>query len=599
MSSSSASKAPPYTLYLYSPHPQSHQQLPVLDPAGLYIASLLRTLSGPPTATSSSSPSSSSSSSAAPLPTSLPFDIKAPSVYWHSTLPRLERYQPAGGVCVAEGVRDIEAFASARLAASAVRQAQEGGEDSQSWELKPLEAHLASLVEPLVYSVFFPPPARGVGGSMGRSSPDGPASAAQDVFDQITFPAYAQGLPFPLSRAIPHRLRERISAEVAAGSKLFRQLGSGSQQQQQKKKKREVASDPEMDRRRKEMAPLAFGSGRKGILGFGAGEKEEWKEEFWKQKMTSLGKQIFSPLLDFVPSSDSPSTTTKQQPLPRPLIHLYALLAPLLLSSPTLKIGKGSAPKSNPLSAHPLVHLLTTADEYEPLRRFVHRMHGEIWGVDETEVVAEAESKEEREVDRVYGDLTGWKTLYTPSSTSAGTVGEDVPTGARSSSSSNNSWRSYLPSFLRPSSASTSTSKKTPTPPTEPLSPLQQAALRRLRIGRAVWITSALLGTVGWLLVSGIVQVSFSEEEDEEDEEEEVEVIIEDTIGDGEGVQEGMDVVVLDGEDDEDEDDDDEEEEDEEEDEGVEWTFVRGSEHVDLDQPVEIVLGDDDDEDEL
>lgn len=285
MSSSLASQAPPYTLYLYSPHPQSHPQLPTLDPAGLYVASLLRTLSGPP----ATSPSSSSSS-AAPLPSSLPFDIKAPSVYWHSTLPRLERNQPAGGVCVAEGVRGIEAFVSARLAFSSTSspspsQAPEDDQNSQRWELKPLEAHLASLVEPLVYSVFFPPPTKGVGGSMGRTSPDGPATAAQDVFDQVTFPAYAHGLPFPLSRAIPHRLRERISAEVAAGSKLFRQLGSGSQQQQQQQK-REVASDPEVERRRKEMAPLAFG-GKKGILGFGAGEKEEWKEEFWKQRVRS------------------------------------------------------------------------------------------------------------------------------------------------------------------------------------------------------------------------------------------------------------------------------------------------------------------------
>jgi hypothetical protein len=284
MSSPSATEAPPYTLYLYSPHPQSHPQLPTLDPAGLYVASLLRTLSGPPTATSSSPPASPSS---APLPSSLPFDIKAPSVYWHSTLPRLERNQPTGGVCVAEGVRGIEAFIAARLASSSssssANQAQEDEQESQGWELKPLEAHLASLVEPLVYSVFFPPPAKGVGGSMGRSSPDGSATAAQDVFDQVTFPAYASGLPFPLSRAIPHRLRERISAEVVAGSKLFRQLGSGSQQQP----KREVASDPEVERRRKEMAPLALG-GRKGILGFGAGEKEEWREEFWKQKVRSI-----------------------------------------------------------------------------------------------------------------------------------------------------------------------------------------------------------------------------------------------------------------------------------------------------------------------
>lgn len=311
--------------------------------------------------------------------------------------------------------------------------------------------------------------------------------------------------------------------------------------------------------------------------------------------MTSLGKQILSPLLAFIPPSDSPSSSSPTQPLPRPHIHLYALLAALLLYSPTLKSPAGTS-KPNPLASHPLVHLLTTAEEYEPLRRFVHQMHGEIWGASEGQM--RAEQKEQEEASRVYGDLAGWNSLYSASSTStgSGSAGEDSPRDASlsSTSGSSNSWRSYLPTFLRPASAtatSTGTSRRTKESD-EPLSPQQQAALRRLRIGRAIWITSALLGTVGWLLVSGIVQVSFSDEDDEEEEgEEEVDLIVEDREG-GEEVE----VVLLDGEEDEEGEEDDEDDED---DEDVEWTFVRGSEQVDLDEPVEIVLEDDDGEDEI
>lgn len=257
----------PYTLYTYSADPVTHRRLPVLDPAGLYAASLLRS-SG-----------------------SIVFNVRPPSVWLHKTLPRLE-YSQVGSdgkvtssVVIAEGIRQIERFvASLPTDGEAASETSRIGNHGHH---AALEAHLATYLEPLIYgAVLFPPIDSGSTSSPSSSSSQASfVSLARIVFDKVTFPAYSSGLSFPSSRTIPHRLRERCQASLySSGSSNSLRKALMRPSYEPLMSTEEKQRQEEREAQREQMRPLKSSGGSR-ILRFGRAEKEVWKGEFTRQRV--------------------------------------------------------------------------------------------------------------------------------------------------------------------------------------------------------------------------------------------------------------------------------------------------------------------------
>lgn len=257
-----------YTLYTYSASPATHPRLPVLDPAGLYVASLLRSTR------------------------SLAFDVQPPNVWLHKILPRLEfqnrdgEGKVIGSVLVAEGVRAIEKFVVAVDMDTGQRDLSSQG------RLRALRAYVSAEIEPLVYcAVLFPSLSTT---SSGRASGSAPASyftVAKPVFDKVTFPAYAEGLSFPSSKTVPHRLREQCQAFLAASSatsNLHRALNSPFYEPSMNTDARQHWEEKQqMIEQMRSLRDLAGSSSNSRILKFDTAAKEEWKGKFVKERVSS------------------------------------------------------------------------------------------------------------------------------------------------------------------------------------------------------------------------------------------------------------------------------------------------------------------------
>lgn len=241
-------------------------------------------------------------------------------------------------------------------------------------------------------------------------------------------------------------------------------------------------------------------------------------------------------------------------------VQLFSLLAPILLCT---------APRAlEALRSHPVAHLLLELEEYAQLREWMRSRNEEWWSLcapreGETWVGRRLGGGQEGEaLPTVTREEDSVPAAAAPSSSTT------APT-APSSSSSKRSWSSYIPFFGGRSSDASST--KGPAANPEPTS---------LRIGRYIWIGTALLGTVGWLFASGVVSIDFSGEE------EEVEEVVELDEEEMEKLQKELEDV------------EGEEEEEKEDEEG--WRFARGGgedDDDDDDDDEDIILDLDDDDD--
>lgn len=195
---------------------------------------------------------------------------------------------------VGEGVQGCQAYILRERrrrrrhsrSASSKAAARDGEEKQGGWVeedeevaasvLSALSAHVATHVEPLVISTFFPPTH---------------TEKAQKLFDKITFPAYANGLPFPSSRTVPHRLRDAVRGVLlrpgSSGAKVFRQTQAA--EEGNRIGVRESFSDKEKERQRTrdQMRPVGGASSGSRILRFGKAEKLGWSEEFARERVST------------------------------------------------------------------------------------------------------------------------------------------------------------------------------------------------------------------------------------------------------------------------------------------------------------------------
>ncbi|CAO1618028.1 unnamed protein product [Parajaminaea phylloscopi] len=508
---------PSYTLYTYSASPATHPRLPVLDPAGLYVASLLRTLD------------------------TLDFEVQPPNVWLHKTLPRLEinsvaeNGRTSSSALVAEGVQGIERFVAGQQ-----RPATSEDEVTKA-RLVALKAHLAAHLEPLVYSVVLFPALPSSSASASGSTASF-ASAAKAIFDKVTFPAYANGLSFPSSRTIPHRLREQCQGSLASSrstAALHKALTSPSYEPAMSAEERQAREQKQRQKEQmRSLSNLGGASGSSRILRFGRAEEAGWKEEFIKERVTRIAREALTPVLSYVKEFPIPPQGSAS---PAELL-LFALIAPLLLAGEDDFADSVQSPAKEALLSHTVVRLLAGidesvaggkgSDEYEPLRTWTAKMWEHLWSAEYTRAAS------------------SWRgvTLGSRQTSNETTKSPDE----RSSQAASSQSRTRAPTPARPQglfgrlrSWAFPSGDATPTKDSkkdqEPLSELERNALRRLRIGRMVWAATAVMGTVGWIFLSGVVSIDFSDaaqvelelDQDEEDEEEEL-IDEEDEDGDDE-----------------------------------------------------------------
>ncbi|CAO1616671.1 unnamed protein product [Sympodiomycopsis kandeliae] len=464
-----STRAVPYTLYAYTPSPSSHPDLPFLDPASLYAASLL-------------------------IHAGVTFTIAAPNPWLHSALPRLERNMPSG-VVVAEGIAEVEKWAQSKISRANTSETSQPSSSSTSFlSLKALQAHITTHLEPLIYSVFFPLPTQDASGSS-----SGEHITSLQIFNKVTFQAYSKGLPFPSNRIIPHRLREHVTSSLSGNSSsLHKALVSHSNEPIMSAD--EKAKEEELERIRSQMKK--FDSERSArLIRFGKA-KQGFKEDFIRQRTEKIAKETLAPVVTFLKAWQSQKH--EENSLPLALQQLFSLIAPLVLYSPDSVMAK-----------HPIAHLMAS-DQFSVLKDFVHSSSRTLFGSTRDQMNALEASWDKV----ILGDMSRDRADQGTISDDEEAQEESSSTSARPSSSSpqtSTSWPSYLKSFF--------VSSKSDKPPVV-LSESEIRQRRRLKIGRAVWIGTSIVGSIGWLaylVMSGAVSIEVGEVEDDDEEEEEEE----------------------------------------------------------------------------
>ena len=233
--------------------------------------------------------------------------------------------------------------------------------------------------------------------------------------------------------------------------------------------------------------------------GLGQSEKEAVKDEFERSKLVSRWREV----LDVVDAALSHNVLGAEQVASLDA-HVFATLAPLVFASPCLPVDV--APR-----------LIKTS--YPRLSTYLETLRAQL-----------------------FSQSALWATQAQVAATPPALTTDDAD--------STTSLLSYIWPFSPAQKASLPPPSPQPTPTTETRDskpkPKPSAAApedRRLRLGRALWICSALVGLVGYTFASGIVSVRFIDSEELEEGEEQ----------DGEGGEE------------------DDEEEEEEEGEDDEW----------------------------
>lgn len=253
--------------------------------------------------------------------------------------------------------------------------------------------------------------------------------------------------------------------------------------------------------------------------------------------MIDIAREALDPVLSFVEkTADSP-----QDSYPPALLHLFALLAPLVLAnkSGTTAADSNAASEAGleALRSHPIAQLLSQAGNegekpsnasqksYAMLASCVNQIWEQVWADHFAALQASSWSQvalgSRKAIDAM------------PSSASAAQHGASpVAASSRAGSPAGLLDRFYGSLFgsSSPQTPKAQAGSKKNKKDDEPQTEMERRAARRLRIGRALWTATALLGTFGWLFLSGVVSIDlsgeggeFDEEEEEYEEEEEAE----------------------------------------------------------------------------
>ncbi|GAC95614.1 mitochondrial import receptor subunit [Pseudozyma hubeiensis SY62] len=225
--------------------------------------------------------------------------------------------------------------------------------------------------------------------------------------------------------------------------------------------------------------------------------------------------------------------------------HVFGYLAPLVFASPDLPID--TLPRLIKTSYPRLQDYLTSTKQH------LFPENATTWA-SPSEVLSTPPVLQSSSTSTSTSGLLSyiWPFTATSSSDKASFTADSFPATTSGSTPTSTSYRS---------TAGAGQQRKKPSPSASPED-------RKLRLGRALWICSALVGLVGYTFASGIVSVRFVDSDELQQQEDE--------------------------EDDDDEDEDEDEEDDEEEEDGWE---VQTEEDLE-DDLEEMELGEDDDDDE-
>lgn len=288
-------------------------------------------------------------------------------------------------------------------------------------------------------------------------------------------------LPMRFQPSIPARLRNAVETHLTAAG-LW---GLGGK---------------EASKRDRESDDLAA---RAGIVptqkrGLGSSAKEAVRDEFERSKLITRAREVLEVFEAIVPSGSGAYQLGSEKASSLDA-KLFAYLAPLLFSKPALPID--TLPK-----------LITSI--YPRLTSYIEFLRTKFFPAEAFDWATQSELASTPPTTAASSAGGSWMSYVLPGSINPTSTSTGTGSGSGKAS------------FTSASSPPPSNTKRSSSPPKEEL---------RLRLGRALWICSALVGLVGYTFASGIVSVKFVSPDEEEHDDE-------------------------DDEDDEDEDDDDEEE---------------------------------------
>lgn len=158
---------------------------------------------------------------------------------------------------------------------------------------------------------------------------------------------------------------------------------------------------------------------------------------------------------------------------------------------------------------HPVVELLKTDASYADFRAWVDRVHNNIWSADAQRLKADGKPWYGQSLGATgpFDSTSGEQSSAQRASSPLPSASHAPPASLRTRISSFVPWLLFSRGSSQPSA-------------TDAESLAAQRRRQTLARGRAIWIASALLGTIGWAFLSGVVQIGYTDEDDEDEIEE-------------------------------------------------------------------------------
>ncbi|KAL9931580.1 hypothetical protein V8E36_009577 [Tilletia maclaganii] len=457
-----------------------HFTLPTLDPPSLYAATLLRLL---------------------PSPTPIQVTLSPPSALLHRIVPRLEFGDPnsrsyAARTDALEGIDPIEQYARTPSAAELRPSVDDAytSDPQAAARAVALHALITHQLEPLTLHALF---------------------SHQDNFQTLALPTYS----YTPHRRPPVSVLGKAGRTLAAPVQIRARLRAGVQAQLVRKGVWGLAGSAEEEREREERAKKGRRLGRDGG-GQGEGPsrvrldgkegsssiKRSSRKEMvigWeKAKLTALAKQPLDVLNAALSSTNGSWLLDAAKPTSLDA-HLFSALAPVLFPGRLLE--------SNTLEKTlPLATLLRT--DYPALVEHVTRLGQKVWAVQPQSTPSSSSTQPAWEWTR-----SGTVDITLPSglsgdagpdnSLSLGSVASYV--GSSVIAAPGQAWSSIRSFF---GAGQSRRHQQQHAHPQDPHSALRQEGLGW---GRVIWITSAVVGFVSFIFISGLIQIEFVEEGEE------------------------------------------------------------------------------------
>lgn len=468
----------------------SKSNLPILDPDGLYALSILQARRGARVALGD-----------------VEIEVQAPSSWLHAKIPSLE--DAFTNVTLAETLPAIESYSwklagkKAERSLLADRLMEE--DPTRQAKCKALERFVLSNLHPVVHQIFY----------------------TKDLFDRHTSRVYQSGLGYLSRYSMPNRIRRQLQLIYADKGRyvdpsnelgrILRQFNTQNDLVLEDRKEREQMA---------QRAGIGISGGAAAKRKSGAGLLREEKEmasiAFMQSRVTNFAQSVFDTLAEFLGSDDFFSGLDKPALLD---IRIFSLFAPLLLPSQEYPA----------LAEVPIVQMLR--DSYPSLLHHSERILSLLWSKQETSLQVETPD---------------WPILPGRKSNATDTIDEPlsirIATQLGRSTSQAFIFARRMTVNLIPFPRSHQDNSQPQNSNEKQKSATENREARMVKIGRYVWIATAIVGAIGTAFASGLLRIELVDQnaaeadegwqtvtgEEEEKDEDEEEILIDDEVEDDE-----------------------------------------------------------------